>query len=188
VTTSFSVVSQPAGANATFNGSTVSGLTVAGNYTFRFTASDPTHTVFRDFVRTVVGSSPPPTEAGPPPLPGTGSRRRPPDTEASGRAVPRRADGASSDGPIRPNSVKRPAPSGEVQRVFWDLSGSLRPGDGSIEQLLVHLESIENLTPATDRWQTIEVLDQDGDDEIDAIVILFRDERVWVIRVVNNRT
>jgi hypothetical protein len=72
--------------------------------------------------------------------------------------------------------------------VFWDLSGSLRPGDGSIEQLLVHLESIENLTPATDRWRTIEVLDQDGDDEIDAIVIQFRDERVWVIRVVNKRT
>lgn len=57
VTTSFSVVSQPAGANAVFSGATVSGLTVPGIYTFRFAASDPTHTVYRDFNQLVVSAT-----------------------------------------------------------------------------------------------------------------------------------
>jgi O-glycosyl hydrolase len=65
VTTSLSVVQQPPGANATFSGTTVSGMTVAGDYTFRFTASDPTHTVFRDFTRRVV-----PAQPAPVPVPG----------------------------------------------------------------------------------------------------------------------
>ena len=53
VTTRFSVVSQPPGANARFEGTKVSGLTVPGTYTFRFTASDPTQSVSRDFKQVV---------------------------------------------------------------------------------------------------------------------------------------
>ena len=66
VSTSFTVVSQPAGANATFSGQNVSGMTVAGTYTFRFTASDATHTVTRDFNQIVASASQPPPYPSPP--------------------------------------------------------------------------------------------------------------------------
>jgi O-glycosyl hydrolase len=54
VTTRFSVVSQPPGGKAQFEGAKVSGLTVPGTYTFRFTASDPSQSVSRDFQQIVV--------------------------------------------------------------------------------------------------------------------------------------
>lgn len=164
VSTSFSVVSQPPGANARFNGSTVSGLTVAGNYTFRFTASDPTHTVSRDFVRTVVGSSPPPSEPGPGPAPSPGSRRRPPDTEPTGRAVPRQPEPTSADSSGRASRPMEVAPGLAMQ---W------------IGQWLGRLDAI-------DEPSVIEVLDQDGDDVIDVVVIRLA-ERVWVVRMSRDR-
>ena len=190
VSTSFSVVSQPAGANARFDGNNVSGLTVAGQYTFRFTASDPTHTVSRDFVRTVVGSTPP-AESGPTPTPtppGTGSRRRPPDTEPSGQAVPRQPGGANTDGPVRPNSARPPASTGETPRGYRAPSASLGMGAGDIEQLLAGFAAIEDLSATPGGWRAIQVFDQNGDDQIDVIVIQFLDERVWVIRIVDDRT
>ncbi|HEX2950366.1 MAG TPA: hypothetical protein VHV83_12520 [Armatimonadota bacterium] len=54
----WSVIQQPDGANATFEKPTakrtkVSGLTVAGDYTFRFTVQDVHHTVAQDYTVTV---------------------------------------------------------------------------------------------------------------------------------------
>jgi O-glycosyl hydrolase len=54
VTTSFSVVSQPPRADAKFKGANVSGMTVPGTYVFRFTASDGTRSVSREFKQVVV--------------------------------------------------------------------------------------------------------------------------------------
>ena len=89
VTSSFSVVSQPAGANATFSGQNVSGMTVAGTYTFRFTASDPTHTVTRDFTQIVASASQPPpyppSPSPPPPPPPSPSPEPAPPTPLNPR-------------------------------------------------------------------------------------------------------
>jgi hypothetical protein len=53
VSMSFSVVTQPQGARARFEGNRVSGLTRPGAYVFRFTARDPTHEVSREFTQVV---------------------------------------------------------------------------------------------------------------------------------------
>jgi O-glycosyl hydrolase len=102
VTTSFSVVSQPPGANAVFSGTSVSGLTVPGTYTFRFTASDPTHTVHRDFTQLVVSA--------------TGSTSRRPEVGVAAMAAPGGAglvaQTASVDPHLRPPAI---APQSVVQ-------------------------------------------------------------------------
>ena len=71
LTTAFSVLSQPPGANARFSGSTVTGMTTPGEYRFRFTASAGGHVVTRDFVRAVIRASADKS------LPSPGSSRRP---------------------------------------------------------------------------------------------------------------
>ena len=95
VTTSFSVVSQPPGANAVFSGTSVSGLTVPGTYTFRFTASDPTNTVHRDFNQLVVSA--------------TGSTSRRPEAGVAATAAPRGtgrvAQTATVDPHLRPAAI-----------------------------------------------------------------------------------
>jgi Secretion system C-terminal sorting domain len=62
LTMQFSVISQPAGASAQLTNvqtagntvrNTAKNMTVAGDYTFRFTVFDATHTVYRDIVVTV---------------------------------------------------------------------------------------------------------------------------------------
>jgi O-glycosyl hydrolase len=183
VTTSFSVVSQPAGASASFNGSTVSGLTVAGNYTFRFTASDPTHTVSRDFVRTVVGSSPPPTESGPTPTPGTGSRRRPPDTDPVGRAVPRQGGDRPAQASMNTSGVTGSRSRGTTSTVS-DLWRSLRVAPDTIDQLVMHLATIDDISPPAEPWHVIDVLDHDGDGQVDTVVIELVGGGLWVVTLV----
>ena len=182
VSTSFSVVSQPAGANARFNGITVSGLTVAGNYTFRFTASDPTHTVTRDFVRTVVGSTPP-TEPGP--LPGPGGRRRPPDTEPTGRAVPRQP-GPTPPAFTQSRTTLHPASTSEILGADWADARRVDSGAHSIERIIVRLDAVDDLS-GFHGWSLIEVLEQDGDDVIDVVIIELVGERVWVVTVIRDQ-
>jgi hypothetical protein len=187
VTTSFSVISQPSGANARFNGATVSGMTRTGDYTFRFTASDPTHTVTRDFVRTVVGSSPPP-ESGSTPPPGTGGRRRPPDTEPTGQAVPRQSGLDRLAGSSRPSAA--------AVRLSTPLTGNAAAGDSLVtgaaplpfESLLIRLDRIDDQSVLPDTWRVLDVGDQNGDALIDVVIIELEGVGIFVVRLLRDRT
>ena len=162
ITTSFSVVSQPAGAQASFSGSTVSGMTAAGTYTFRFTASDPTQTVFRDFTRTVVSSTAPPSGSG-------SGRRRPPTAEPIGQAVPRTGPTAS------------PAPgTGEIRTSArtWTASAHW------IKQMLTDLSTTNSLTGTGDDWRRIEFTDADADGLLDSVTLETMSGDVWIFTIV----
>jgi O-glycosyl hydrolase len=163
VTTSFSVVSQPSGANARFEGVNVSGMTVPGTYTFRFTAGDPSRTVTRDFVRTVVSASDPPDPGAPV---GTG-RRRPPSVEPIGIARPRRTTSDRGAAPQAAAPVQTPT------------SAVAQPAG-----LGPWLERIDELIDPDRKgrtWRRIEFIDSDADRTIDVIRIEMTNGDVWLV-------
>jgi O-glycosyl hydrolase len=163
VTTSFSVVSQPSGANARFTGTTVSGMTVAGNYTFRFTASDSARTATRDFVRTVVSASDPPDPGAPV---GTG-RRRPPSVEPIGIARPR---GTTSDrGAALPAAAPVQAPPPAVAQP------------AGLGPLLERIDELIDPDRKGRTWRRIEFIDSDADRTIDVIRIEMTNGDVWIV-------
>ena len=154
VTTSFSVISQPQGASAAFNGATVTGMTHGGEYTFRFTASDPTHTVTRTFTRYVVDDdSPKQASVG---------RQRPADAPETGKAVARSSSANSAP------AVAPPSSAGAGKSTVSRLGVLL---DGLVTGELAGLPE----------WRRIQTLDADEDGEIDLLVIEFIDGLVWTV-------
>ena len=160
---------------------------MAGNYTFRFSVSDPTHTVTRDFVRTVVGSEPPP-ESGPSPTPGTGSRPRPSGTDPSGQAVPRQPGADGPDGRNRTSSLEKRV-STRVSTL--DTTGAAGTVSLQLEALIGHLlaslNRIDPLSIFSGRWRLLDAVDQDGDNLIDALVIEVPGQGVWVVPMGRDR-
>jgi hypothetical protein len=167
VTTSFSVVSQPSGANASFSGATVTGMTRAGEYVFRFTARDATHTVTRDFTRRVVSDeAPAPSNA----------RRRPESAPSKGSAQPR-SQTSGSPGPATVTT----APT-----VFARLPIAGRRTERPsrltllrVRELLQALEAGESRGLTT--WSRLDLLDVDDDGQVDVIRVEFIDGVVWTI-------
>ena len=172
VTTSFSVVSQPQGANATFTGATVTGMTRPGDYVFRFTASDPGHTVTRDFVRRVVAAEPT--------APASGARRRPDTTPPTGLAGP------------RPSSVPGGTQVSSRAQATTVLPVPKRMGMAGPRRRIVPAETVRDLLEALaagessgglPRWSRIALVDLDDDGAMDVVQIEFVDGSVVVWRL-----
>jgi hypothetical protein len=166
VTTAFSVVRQPLGANARFNGATVSGMTVAGEYTFRFTVSDGTRTATREFTRLVVGGVPVKGERG------SGAERRPRWPE------PRRppAAGATSTAVAEvapPAATRQPAVTQPVEAVAVRLSREAAERLGQILDDLVALGLLEA------GLQVIELHDTDTNGWLDRVEVRLVNGDVW---------
>jgi hypothetical protein len=156
-------VSQPSGADARFTGTTVSGMTVPGTYTFRFTASDPSRTATRDFVRTVVSSSDPPDPGAPV---GSG-RRRPPSVEPTGIAQPRRTSSDRGAAPPAAAPVQAP-PAGVAQPA-------------GLGPLLERIDEVIDPDRKGRTWRRIELIDSDADRTIDVIRIEMTNGDVWIV-------
>ena len=161
VTTTFSVLRQPAGANAQFSGTTVTGLTVAGEYAFRFTASDGARTSTRDFVRLVVGGVPVKGVV----IPGT--ERRPRQANSGG---------SSSSGPTQ---AKANAPiSADVPTLPARPAQLTSDGAALLDELLNYLLDRGLID---DGWQLVELRDTDGDGTLDLARIRLRHDLVWTV-------
>jgi len=177
LTTSFSVVSQPSGGRASFSGNTVSGLTVPGQYTFRFTASDPTHTVTRDFVRRVVASAADAPDNPDVPL-GGGGRRRPAGAPSLGKAAARTTPPPT--GSDRSQGTASVAAAATLPRAQPLAPEPVRFQEAA--RILELLEEARRTLVQTDPdsgWRRVEVFDQDSDGLIDLIRIELQNGAVW---------
>jgi hypothetical protein len=170
VAMSFDVVSQPQGATAAFNGATVTGMTRVGQYVFRFTARDATHTVTREFVRTVVDD---PTRVGP------GARLPPAGSKSIGSATSRRggtgtAAHTATQAKVSPEVFQQPV-SGYTEKSRLLIQAAwLR------EMLEADAEMMgTGLRP----WRHFELLDFDEDGEVDLVRIEFEDGLVWAFHI-----
>lgn len=176
LTTSFSVVSQPSGANVRFSGTTATGMNRVGAYAFRFTASDPTHTVTRDFVRQVV------------PATGNRGRRRLPSVQPVGRAVPRGASQTASQSQSTTLAAAAPVALTDVVMTADRERGHARltQADRLRRRLDDWLQAWDgpNDAGATARgrgWRRIEMFDTDDDGVLDLVQVEFFNGEVWAI-------